>query len=137
MNRDESNESTPRRIVRAEEIGRLVYTKRIDEGLNLAESAKRSGVSAATLSRLERMARGEGGPFPTPDTKTLTALCQWLGVTLELEDGAGTAATEDTELPDVVDTYLRADRKLKPADALMLSKLFRAAYDQFSRTEDS
>lgn len=120
------------RIVKIDDLGRLIKEKRMAESLTLAAAAKQSGVSAPTLSRLERQYK-DGHKAMVPDTNTLTALTQWLGVSVEqmLTIHQSEPMQEDT--PEIVKAHLRADRNLNPEAAEALGEMFRLAYDQFSK----
>lgn len=130
-----------RPAVRLDDIGSLVQQKRQVDHLSLEQAAAQAGVSAATLWRLERraMATVGGKEMPTPDTRTLAAITDWLGVAVA---GAGFAPVAPTAMqsaksasvPDTVEAHLRADPKLDPVNAALLARIFRAAYAQF--TED-
>lgn len=58
-------------------ISKLVRTHRIGNGLTLRQAAEQCGITASTLSRIER---GVGDP----DTLTMRRLSEWAGVPLEL-----------------------------------------------------
>lgn len=142
--RDDSNAAltTPggARVVRIEDLSRLIQAKRKAEGLTLEQVALRTGLSAATLSRLERQriaTRGEGRTA-APDTRTLAALTRWIGVPIERVIDRGDEAMDtgphptDPSTPDVVEAHLRADRNLDAETAAALGRMFRAAYERFA-----
>jgi transcriptional regulator with XRE-family HTH domain len=109
-------------------ISALIKAKRREGGLGVRAAAAASGVSAATLSRLER------GITPNlPDAGTLTRLANWLGVTLnELLATGGKPSGEkrpETTTPEVVEVHLRADKNLSPETAEALAKMFKVLYD--------
>jgi len=110
----------------------MVREKRRLEHLTLEAAAQQTGVSAATLSRLERRATtsASGREMPTPDTRTLSAIADWLGVAV----GGGGSTTidisSDSPLPNVIEAHLRADRNLDSDTAALLARMFRAAYLQ-------
>jgi transcriptional regulator with XRE-family HTH domain len=139
-------------------LGRLIRQKRIEERLTLERAAEQSNVSAATLSRLERQAETKAKKskgFITPDTRTITALVQWLGVSLnDIIKGATSKALTLTpkvvegevviegeiinaSTPQIVEAYLRADRNLSPQAAAMLAEMFQLAYRQYSQMSDA
>lgn len=124
--------------MRREQLGQLIRAKRLFEGLTLGEAALQSGVSAATLSRLERQTTGFGRRVRVPSTSTLAALSEWLGVSVDdlVKSQAGESARLIDEpgkaIPDIVEAHLRADRNLDPETAAVLSRTFRAAYEQFA-----
>jgi transcriptional regulator with XRE-family HTH domain len=121
-----------RRVVGFEELGSMIQEKRRRQQLTLEAAAQHTGVSAATLSRLERRASASalGREMPTPDVRTLSAIADWLGVAVA---GAGSTTIEvstDIPLPNVVEAHLRADRNLDSDTAALLARMFRAAYMQ-------
>lgn len=120
------------RVIRIEDLGGLIQEKRRAERLTLAAAAEQSGVSAPTLSRLERQHKEEG-KIIEPDTRTLAALTQWLGVSVEQMLTMDTPPATQPSTPEVVKAHLRADRKLNPEAAEKLATLFQLAYDQFAK----
>lgn len=149
---DEPN-TVPPDADRIRVLGRRIQQKRVKERLTLERAAEQSGISAATLSRLERQSGMKTSKrFITPDTRTIAALSRWLGESLdamiegapstvpsipsravegEVVDGSG------TNLPETVEVYLRADRNLSPEAAEMLAEMFRLAYQQYSRLSET
>lgn len=121
-------------IIDVSELGEYIQRKRQGEGLSLREVSAITGVSAATLSRIEN---GKG----VPDSTTLVRLAGWLGIPLDglmkglllpSADAEMTIYREST--PDKVEAHLRADPNLRPETAKALSELFRVAYNQFAQT---
>src|SRR5437879_3764513 len=97
-------------------IALQIRAKRRESGIGLRTAAAESGISAATLSRLER------GLFATlPDTPTLTKVAAWLGTSVsELLKEPGQAKTKtarESTLPEMVEVHLRADKNLPPETA--------------------
>jgi transcriptional regulator with XRE-family HTH domain len=110
-------------------ISALIKAKRRETGLGVRASARDCGISAATLSRLER------GISPNiADTGTLTKLAMWIGVSLnELissENITAKSSGPQTTTPEVVEVHLRADKNLPPQTAEALAKMFKVLYDQ-------
>src|SRR5262245_52096454 len=72
--------------IRLEDLGELISTKRRSERLTLEQASTQSGVSPATLSRLERQGQLRDDMLSSerlqyaPDTRTLARLTRWLGV---------------------------------------------------------
>ena len=137
-----SNEQGQLRIIRREELGELIRTRRKRDGLTLQQAAQQCKVSAATLWRLEKQADDRTGKkFPEPDTMTLGRVTHWLGVSLDrvLETSVASAtdsighSTNDST-PDMIEAHLRADRKLDPQSAAALGRIFRVAYEQFQQS---
>jgi len=125
-----------RGTVRVEDLGRRILEKRRGDKLTLKEVSQRTGVSAATLSRLEKWPKTQGSSSIVPDIRTLTALVQWLGTTIDRFVDTGTAAPAQSNTPDAVEAHLRADRNLAPEVAAKLADLFRIAYEQLAGLSD-
>jgi transcriptional regulator with XRE-family HTH domain len=90
--------------------------------LTLRDAARDIGVSAPTLSRIERGAS-------KPDVATLEAVIEWL----DLDRGAvyGARDTASTTTAEAVEKLLRADPRLDGASADALARIFLAAYEGF------
>jgi len=107
-------------------LGALVKGHRESKGLSLRDAEKKSGVSASTLSRIER---GEA----RPDLDTVQALVDWVGVPLErvvhrrgelpkrAEGGKGDPLAS-------VEVQFRADPNLRPEAAEALIRIVKQAY---------
>lgn len=113
-------------------ISLLIRAKRREDNLGLREAAADCGISAATLSRLER-----GTSPQLPDASTLTKLAKWLGTTLndlfnckEMETGA---STPEPTTPEFVEVHLRADKNLAPETADALAKMFKQLYENVTQ----
>ena len=142
------NDRRQSRVVRREELGELIRTRRKQDRLTLEQAAQECGVSAATLWRLEKqgmaVAGGTGKRLPEPDTMTLGAVTRWLGVSLDrIVETSITSATDSIahgrgdSTPDIIEAHLRADRKLDPQAAAALGRMFRLAYEQFQHSSGS
>ncbi len=137
---DEMNEAV--RALRIERLGQLIRAKRKEDGLTLEQAAEQSGVSAPTLSRLERWKAPSASPAhdeakkgsPEPDTRTLAAISHWLGVSLDsiVAQSSTPHRRMGESVPDVITAHLRADRNLSSEAAEALSNMFRVAYQQFA-----
>jgi transcriptional regulator with XRE-family HTH domain len=114
------------------ELAGLVKAKRKQLGVGLREAAVESGVSASTLSRLER-----GAAATLPDVDTLTRLSKWLGTPIghliDEKDSGHTGKRPHLGTPEKVEVFLRADKNLSPETASALSTMFRVLYDQLTR----
>ena len=115
-------------------ISALIKAKRREKDIGLRDAAAESGVSASTLSRLER-----GAATALPDGDTLTKLASWLDLPVSsvLTDKAGKKDNEEPELttPEIVEVHLRADKKLNPKTAEALAKMFSLLYEQFTDSQ--
>lgn len=110
-------------------FGERLREVRSERKLTLREVMKETGISIQTLSRIER---GEAGEI---ESRTLLKLATWAKQPLELFQAQQTTAPpraipKGTSTPDVVELYLRADKRLNPRTAELLAKMFRAAYVQ-------
>jgi transcriptional regulator with XRE-family HTH domain len=98
---------------------------RVSQKITWKEVAKRTGVSASTLTR---MAQGR-----RPDVDGLAALCLWSGLKaddfiFEEEGQRG----KPTPLA-MISTYLRADPHLTKEGAIALEHVIKATYEQMTR----
>lgn len=130
--------------VSVSDIAAELYRWRKESSLTLEQAGEKIGVSAATLSRLERQRNKSAsdevgkGSF-VPDVRTLAAVTRWLGIPLTRVAGMDIAEQPSAQqeinesVPDIVAAHLRADRNLDDEAAVTLSKMFRMAYEQFSR----
>jgi transcriptional regulator with XRE-family HTH domain len=128
------NDADP--VINVLELGQYIKRKRESEHLSLRDVAKKTQVSASTLSRIEN---GTG----VPDTPTLARIVRWLNLPLErVVIGRSNAEPAvvyypQESVPDIVEAHLRADSSLTPDRASALAELFRVAYKQFSNKTDS
>lgn len=110
----------------------LIKAKRREKGLGLRAAAQETGVSASTLSRLERSA-----PSSLPDTETLTKLANWLNISFdELLVTNKLNSEEDTpqpSTPEIIEVHLRADKNLSPDTAKTLAEMFKMLYNQMTK----
>ena len=103
---------------------------RSDRKTTLREVGEKTGVSVATLSRIERNEAKaiEGG--------TLIALTSWLGTPAEdlidRGDSDGSRMSSPST-PDAVELHLRADKRLDKKTADALANMFRIAYETLSK----
>lgn len=114
----------------AEHLALLIKSKRRVTKLGLRATAQECGLSAATLSRLER-----GAAVSLPDAASLTKLAAWLnttvGVLLGEEAGkTGIGNASEASTPEIVEVHLRADKNLSPETAKALATMFKALYEQ-------
>lgn len=120
--------------VDVERLGHRLRRARKDRGLRLDDVFKTTGVSIATLSRVER------GGSKDIDAGTLVSLCKWLGVRPEeFRPGAEPLKTSGqrapASTPEAVELYLRADKNLDQRTAALLAEMFRAAYDALAKAK--
>lgn len=114
-------------------ISALIKAKRREEELGLRAAADASGVSASTLSRLER-----GAATSLPDSPTLTKLASWLNLSVDslLSDKQEPQGREpELTTPEIVEVHLRADRDLSPETARALAEMFKTLYQHCLQTQ--
>jgi transcriptional regulator with XRE-family HTH domain len=118
--------------VDVERLGQRLRRVRAQRGLTLEKLFSETGVSVATISRIER------GGSKEIDAGTLVSLCEWMGVRPEeFRPGAeppklpGRKAAASP--PEAVELYLRADKNLEPRTAALLAEMFRAAYEKLAK----
>jgi len=99
---------------RIEKLGRQVREKRGDRGVR--EAAKEIGISAATLSRVER--------GHLPDLETFGKLCRWLEIDPAEMLGVSSQASPHSK----VAVHFRKQQTLEPATAQALAQLILAAH---------
>jgi transcriptional regulator with XRE-family HTH domain len=113
------------------ELANRVRAKRRSRRLSIREAAAEAGVSAPTLSRVER--------GHLPEREVLLRLARWAGVRIDpvLHETARHARNVAVHAPDAptveaIELHLRADKNLSRDDADALSEMFRLAYDALS-----
>jgi transcriptional regulator with XRE-family HTH domain len=111
-----------------EVLGERLRSTRKKRGLTLQQVSEATGVSVATLSRIERK------DLKDLESKTLMRVTEWLGTQVEVL-ASPRASEPEKSTPDIVDLHLRADKNLDKAMAIALSNLFRAAYEQVARRQ--
>jgi len=121
----------PEMLIDPVELGDRVRAKRRSKKLSIREAAEEVGVSAPTISRVER--------GHLPERENLLRLARWAGVRIDpvLHDNARQARNALVHRPDAstveaVELHLRADKNLSRGDAETLSEMFRLAYDALS-----
>lgn len=121
--------SSPETLV---DLGDRVRAKRRSKKLSIREAAEEVGVSAPTISRVER--------GHLPERENLLRLARWAEVqidTVRHDDDARHARNSAVHGPDAstveaVELHLRADKNLSRGQAEALSEMFRLAYDALS-----
>lgn len=111
-------------------LGDHLRRTRKERGLRLIQVHDQTGISVASLSRIER------GGSQEIASATLMKLCDWMkkGVELFKDVPEVPARLRRAESPaDIVELHLRADRKLNKASADALAAMFRAAYEQLKK----
>lgn len=112
-------------------LGMRLHRIRKQRGLTLQKVADKTGITVATLSRIER------GGAKSLESSTLIALSQWMGIPAEKLAGKAKPVTNRhtsaEETPDIVELHLRADKNLTKETATALASLFRTAYEHYKQ----
>lgn len=122
--------SQPLEGINAAAVGARVLAKRRSRKLSIREAAGEIGVSAPTLSRVER--------GHLPERESLLRLARWVGVridpALRNDDERRNQLVHEpsTSTVEAVELHLRADNNLNKDDAEALTEMFRLAYDALS-----
>jgi len=117
-------------IIDPVELGDRLRAKRRSEGLSIRDVAQKIGVSAPTLSRVER-------GHHLPERENLLRIARWTGVLIDPvlhPDASRNQSVHDPNASTVesVEMHLRADKNLSRSDAEALTELFRVAYGAVS-----
>jgi len=133
MDKTASNSSyEPNPTVNVRKLGLAVRSKRRKDKMTLVQVAEQTGISAATLSRLERQIDDGEAVKITPDLHTITLLAKWLSVSVDDFLPTSILEVREQNMPEFVEAHLRADRNLDNESAKKLADLFRLAYEQYS-----
>ena len=112
-------------------LGDYLRRTRQKKMMRLRQVHDATGVSVASLSRIERGASGG------VESGTLIKLCEWMEVPMERfrenPQSPQPSKRKGESTPDLVELHLRADKKLDKQTAAALAELFRAAYEGFSK----
>ena len=113
-------------------LGMLMHSKRKRDNLTLKDVADQTGLKIPTISRVER------GASQDLESATLLTLTEWLGLDpKDVAEGENLPPAPKAKIthttPDLVELYLRADKKLDKTTASALSTMFRAAYETMSK----
>lgn len=118
-------------IIDPVELGDRIRAKRRSKGLSIRQAAEETGVSAPTLSRVERGTH-------LPERENLLRLARWAGIRIDPDVHAGARARNrvvhdpGASTLEAVELHLRADKNLKREDADALTEMFRVAYEHLA-----
>jgi transcriptional regulator with XRE-family HTH domain len=110
------------------ELATRVKARRRERGVSLRAAAIEIGVSAATLSRVER------GDY-LPDRDNLFRLLRWVGAPAAGPDGPAEPHPPGAATMEAVELHLRADKDLSPDDAETIAQMVRLAYERLRRSD--
>ncbi len=97
-------------------LGEELRRRRADDDLSLRDVEEKTGVSAATLSRIERGSR--------PDLEVVEKLAQWLGVIVHAAGNKKSPKNSDEDLKRTIEVHLRADKNLSATLARSIADSF-------------
>jgi transcriptional regulator with XRE-family HTH domain len=109
------------------ELATRVKARRRERAVSLRAAAIEIGVSAATLSRVER------GDY-LPDRDNLFRLLRWVGAPAAESTGPAEPHPPGAATMEAVELHLRADKDLSPDDAETIAQMVRLAYDRLRRS---
>jgi transcriptional regulator with XRE-family HTH domain len=112
----------------ASELATRLRARRRERALSLRDAAAEIGVSAATLSRVER------GDY-LPERDNLFTLLRWLGVPAAAPPAPAEPHAPGAATMEAIELHLRADKDLSPADADTIAQMVRLAYDRLRTSE--
>lgn len=122
------NPGAVERLIDPVELGDRLRAKRRSQKLSIRQAAEETGVSAPTLSRVER--------GHLPDSENLLRLARWAGLRI---DPATARAARNRGVHDpsastleAIELHLRADKHLTRDDAEALTEMFRVAYEHLA-----
>lgn len=104
--------------VTVDQLGAELRSRRKELDLSLRTVEQQTGISAATLSRVERGS--------TPEVGVIEKLAQWLKVVVSTSDMAKQGVATDQDLKRVIAVHLRANRKLPEKTARAIAETFDA-----------
>jgi transcriptional regulator with XRE-family HTH domain len=108
----------------ASDLATRVKARRHARGISLRAAAVEAGVSAATLSRVER------GDY-MPERDNLFRLLRWVGAPAAAPpDGPSEPHPPGATTMEAIELHLRADKDLSAADAETIAQMVRLAYDR-------
>ncbi len=119
-------------FIDVERFGKRLRHVRETRGFTLEKVFQATGVSVATLSRIER------GGSKEVDAGTFVNLCEWMGARSEdfkLDAKPPKVPGKRTvgSTPEAVELYLRADKNLDNRTAALLAEMFKAAYQKLAQ----
>jgi transcriptional regulator with XRE-family HTH domain len=112
----------------ASELASRLRARRRERALSLRDAAAEIGISAATLSRVER------GDY-LPERDNLFTLLRWLGVATPASPAPAEPHAPGAATMEAIELHLRADKELSPEDADTIAQMVRLAYDRLRGSE--
>ena len=110
----------------ASELATRIKARRRERAISLRAAAAEAGVSAATLSRVER------GDY-LPERDNLFRLLRWVGAPATEPAGPAEPHPPGAATMEAIELHLRADKDLTPDDAETIAQMVRLAYERLRR----
>lgn len=98
------------------QLGAELRKRRKEEGLSLRDVEERTGMSASTLSRMER--------GHIPDLSIVEKLANWLGVNVQAAGKARMEIESDEDLMRAIEVHLRANKDLSEEVARSIARSY-------------
>src|SRR5829696_7535795 len=112
----------------ASELATRLKARRRERAISLRAAAAEAGVSAATLSRVER------GDY-LPERDNLFRLLRWVGAPEAEPTGPAEPHPPGAATMEAIELHLRADKDLTPDDADTIAQMVRLAYERLRRSD--
>ena len=119
-----------RTVIRSEELGAALKRARKDRGLSLRDVEGETGISFATLARIERQ-------VGSPTSENLTRITEWLNIPIARilpsdDPKQPVIFYPDEKTPDIIQAHIDRDPNLTEDQKRGLGEFFRAAYATFA-----
>jgi transcriptional regulator with XRE-family HTH domain len=109
--------------ITVKELGDELRRRRDEQGLSLRDVEEETGVSAATLSRIERGS--------SPDLDIVKKLAEWMSVAVQTAGDFAAPVRSDEELKRSIEVHLRANKNL----SVSLARSIAESFDMVMRVE--
>ncbi len=97
-----------------DQLGSELRRKRVNEGMNLKDVEEETGISASTLSRVER--------GRIPKVEDIKKLAEWLSVNVQAAGEEQSTIQSDEDLVRAIEVHLRARKNLSEQAARTIAK---------------
>ena len=114
-----------------DQLGSELRRKRVNEGMNLKDVEEETGISASTLSRVER--------GRIPKVEDIKKLAEWLSVNVQAAGEEQSTIQSDEDLVRAIEVHLRARKNLSEQAAQTIARTvdaFMAWEVQKQRSQD-
>lgn len=97
-----------------DQLGSELRRKRVKEGMNLKDVEEETGISASTLSRVER--------GRIPKVEDIKKLAEWLSVNVQAAGEEQSTIQSDEDLVRAIEVHLRARKNLSEQAAQTIAR---------------